>query len=103
MMFVDNKDKRHRKFYRQFNKLSLEEQLLTLTFIMVAYTEDIFFSGKLPQDIKTDPYLVKTSQANSSVISMIPSFNPHEGAREEFSLSNRKNIPNLVSEEYKLR
>lgn len=103
MIFVDNKDKRHRKFYRQFNKLSLEEQLLTLTFIMIAYTEDIFFSGKLPQDIKTDPYLIKTSQANSSVISMTPSFNPHEGAREEFSLSNRKNIPNLLSEEYKLR
>ena len=103
MMFVDNNDKRHRKFYKQFNKLPLEEQLLTLTFIMIAYTEEIFFSNKLPQEIKTNPYLIKASQSNASIISMMPYFNPHEVAIKEFSLSNRKNIPNLLSAEYKLR
>lgn len=102
-MFIDNGDKRYRKFYRQFNKLPLDEQLSTLTLIMFLYTEDVFFSVKLSETILKNQYLIEASQANPSIISIVPNFNPHEESKKVFSLSKRNNIPNLLSEEYKLR
>ena len=46
-MFIENGDKRYRSFYKQFNKLPLDEQLAALTFIIFAYSEEVYLSNSI--------------------------------------------------------
>lgn len=38
VMFIEDGDKRYRPFYKQFNKLTLEDKLAALTLIMFMYS-----------------------------------------------------------------
>jgi hypothetical protein len=102
LMFIDNGDTRFRKFYKQFNKLSLDDRLATLTYIMFAYSENIFFSKNIMDLVKNNSALVEAGQSGQDILSNTPYFNPIELAKEKFDLSKRKNVLNLLSEEYKL-
>lgn len=103
IMFIESGDKRYRKFYKQFNKLSLDDKLLALTFIMFAYSEDMYFSKSIEKDILSSPQLCEAGCAGQDILSLIPVNNPIEKLRKTLNLDNRHNIPNLLSEKYKLR
>ncbi len=102
MMFVENGDKRYRKFYKKFNSLTLEDRLQTLTYIIFAYSEDVFFSKKISEEAKACSELVCASQQAQDVFSQIPICNAIDMAKENFALERRVNISNLLSEKYKL-
>lgn len=102
MMFIGNGDARYRKFYKQFNKLTLEDRLSTLTYIMFAYSENIFFSKKIESLVKNNSALVEAGKSGQSILSDIPYFEPLEVAKEKFNLSKRKEVLNILSEEYRL-
>ena len=55
VMFIEDGDTRYRRFYKQFNKLPLEDKLAVLTYIIFLYSEDIYFS-KSP--INTLPFSI---------------------------------------------
>ena len=44
MLFIDARDNRYRKFYRQLNKLPLEEQLSAINYIIFSYSENVYIS-----------------------------------------------------------
>lgn len=102
VMFVDDGDNRYRNFYKHFKKLHLEDRLATLTYIMFAYTEDVFFSKKILSEAKSSSELVNTSQITSTIISATPYADPYNKVLEVFDLSKRNSIPNLLSEKYKI-
>lgn len=52
MLFIDARDKRYRKFYKQLNKLPLEEQLSAINYIIFSYSENVYM------DIKTLQYVM---------------------------------------------
>ena len=103
MMFVDNGDTRYRKFYKTFNSLELEEQLLTLVYIMFAYSEEVYFSPNIHKKAKESSALINTSQLGQDIVSLTPKFNPLEMLKKNFDLSQRKRIPNFLQQEYKIR
>lgn len=103
IMFVDSENKRYRKFIKQFNKLSPDDKLAALTFIMFAYSEDIFFSKNIQQTITSNPALCEASRASQDVMGSYLGVDPYEVIRENYDLSKRHSIPNLLSEAYKLR
>lgn len=103
MMFVDSEYKRYRNFYKKFNKLSLEEKLSTVNYIIFLYSEDIFFSKEVPNDILQNQNLIDTSKQTSMALSDNTFISAIENAKEIYDLSKRNSIPNLLNEKYKVR
>lgn len=104
MMFMDEEHKRYRQFYKQLNNLSKEDQLSVINYIVFLYSEDIFLSKQIDEEILSNENLknvskqiqlaIRVGSSNSNVI---------EEAKEVYDLSKRNKIPNLLSKEYKLR
>lgn len=103
MMFIDSNDKRYRNFYRKFNKLSHYDKLALVNYIIFLYSEDVFLSKEIPEEILKDEKLVEISQQSSLVFSMNPASSEIDEAKKIYDLSKRSKIPNLLSEKYKLR
>lgn len=101
MMFVRNGQKRLRPFYRDFLKMSEDQQLQVLTYIILSYSEEVFFSKDLINQIKDLPKL-------GYVCGQTSMFNGYENdvkerlreLAQDYNLSNGKNIPNLLSAAY---
>ncbi|MCD3216156.1 hypothetical protein G8S55_02665 [Clostridium botulinum C] len=103
MMFVDSTYKRYRNFYKKFKKLSHEEKLAIVNYIIFLYSEDIFLSKKIPTEILKNKELIDVAKQSSLAISINPFMKVIEKAKEIYSLSKYKNIPNLLSPKYKLK
>lgn len=101
IVFTENHDKRYRNFFKQFNQLSAEEKLGVINYMILLNSEDYFFSPTIQQ--------IMGSKEISKIVALTSDYtrtaneNPYNGLREKFDLSNWKCIPNLLSEENKLR
>lgn len=103
ILFIDSKDKVYRRFYKQFNKLAHEDKLLALTYIIFIYSEDIFFSKEIDAEILRSKTLKEASRVSTDIISDSPLTDGLSFALKNFSLDNRHEIPNILSERFKLR
>ena len=105
MLFIDTRDKRYRKFYKQLNKLPLEEQLSAINYIIFSYSENVYISKNIDDSILKNEHFIATCQksfiatANHPFVDALDALNV---AIAEFSLSKRNEIPNLLSEEFRL-
>lgn len=102
VMFIEDGDKRYRQFYKQFNKLTLDDKLAALTLIMFMYSEDMYFSKSIENEVRESKALCEAGKTGQDIISFTPFFDPLEILRESHSLDKRHEIPNLLSEKYKL-
>lgn len=112
MLFVEEGEKRYRKFYKQFKKLSPEDQLAAVNYIIFAYSENVFLNPKTQNKMKENKQFIKmcgqTIEAWAEVTPStihnydVPSEVLLSKALKEFSLSKRHEIPNLLSEEYSI-
>ena len=102
VMFIDNGDKRYRRFYKQFSKLSLEDKLAALTFIIFAYSEDMYFSKTIYDETVNNQALCNVGRTGQDVLSSTPFFDSMEVIRDSYDLNKMHDIPNLLSEKYKL-
>ena len=103
MMFIDSKHKRYRKFYKQFKKLSHEQKLALVNYIIFLYSEDIFFSKEIPDEILENQKLINVAQQTSMFMISDRSISAIEEAKTIYDLNKKNDIPNLLSKEYKLR
>ena len=103
MLFIEDGDKRYRKFYKQFNKLDLDNQLAALTFILFAYSEEVYYSKTIKPELLSHPEMTLVVQSGQDIMSTTQHFNPYEQIKSRFDLLRRRDIPNLLSEKYKLR
>ncbi|WP_221372837.1 hypothetical protein [Clostridium perfringens] len=103
MMFVDSKYKRYRNFYKSFRKLSQEDKLSLVNYIIFLYSEDIFFSKEIPINVLQNKDLIDVSKQSAIALSINPYIKAIDKAKDIYDLSKHNNIPNLLSEQYKLR
>lgn len=103
MMFVDSSYKRYRNFYKKFNTLHQQEKLAIINYIIFLYSEDIFLSKEISTDILQNKALINVCKQSSMIISNKPFTNVIEKAQNVYDLSKYSNIPNLLSEKYRLR
>ncbi len=103
MMFIDSNSKRYRNFYKKFNKLSHNDKLSLINYIIFLYSEDVFLSKKIPKEILEHDRLIEVCQQSSVAILDNPLVDVTEALKEEYDLSRMNEIPNLLSEQYKLR
>lgn len=101
-MFINNGEKRYRSFYKQFNKLSLYDQLAAITYIMFGYSEEVYFSEEI-KDIIDNNNLKGLSKITTDILAPDYSTEHLNHIINSLSLQQRNTIPNLLSEEYKIR
>lgn len=104
LMFIENSEKRYRKFYRQLKKLSAEDQLAAINYIIFSYIEDVYMNPTIQQELKSHAKFVDVCRKTTDYIAAV-SVSPEMRFRktiQEFSLTKRSEIPNLLSQEYSL-
>lgn len=103
MMFIDSEDKRYRKFYKDFNKLSRDAKLGLINYMIFLYSEDMFLSKELPKEVLADEKLIGLSQRTPIGLTSDPTINPIKEATKIFDLSKWTEIPNLLDERYRIK
>lgn len=103
LMFIDSREKRYRKFYRQLKKLPLDEQLATINYIILSYSENVFLSKAISDDVLRNKQFLDVCEKCNIAVSGSPFNDALQTAIAEYSLSNRNKIPNLLSAEYALK
>ena len=102
IMFVKKGENRYRQFLKQFHKLSLEEQLKALNYIVFNYSEDVFLYKELDQNILNNPFLRESAKQSTIVKSDSPIFDALDTAKNSFDLSKRDLVPNLLDKKYSI-
>jgi hypothetical protein len=102
VMFIEDGDTRYRRFYKQFNKLPLEDKLAALTYIIFLYSEDIYFAKSIEKEVIESQALCGAGRTTQDMFSPLPFLNPLETLKDSHDLNKRHEIPNLLSEKYKL-
>ena len=101
IMFIKEGDKKYRKFYKQFRKLSDADQLAVINYLVFLYSEDYFLARDIDKIVdlnKFNEVAVKTPIIwNSTPVTSTSALS------DEFALTDYNTIPNLLSEYYKLR
>jgi len=102
MVFAEQGQKRYRKFFKQLRKLSPDDQLSAISYILFAYTENIYLSARIAEQVQGNPQFMDVCRIVTDVHSPIMFDEPLPTAIRNFSLSKRNTIPNLLSREYSL-
>lgn len=101
LLFVQKNNKRYRSFFKEFNKLNLNDQLAIINFLIFAYSEDYFLSPQLSKSILDS--LRPVMQLNTELLSLVDSKNKAmEYLKEQYSFKHSIDIPNLLSEKYQI-
>lgn len=103
MMFVDKNYRRYRKFYKSFSKLPIEEKLSIINYIVFLYSEDMFLSKELPEDIFKNDSFINIARQTTIALLPTPYHNALEKAQQEYGLDKHHTIPNLLSNKYKIK
>ena len=106
LMFVENHDKRYSAFRKQFSKLQTDEKLKIINYILFLYSDDIYISPNVDKKIFSNPLLKEVASINATY-QYRPMQKPDQSeiiklAASVYNLSKAKDIPNLLSEKYKL-
>lgn len=101
LLFIKDGDKKYRKFYKQFRKLNEDDQLSVLNYIIFLYCEDYFLARDIEKHINLEE-LKDVANRTPVVWDSVPKHNT-DVLSDEFSLTNHKSIPNLLSEKNRIR
>lgn len=100
MMFIEQGEKKNRRFYRQLKKLPENDQLAAINYIIFSYTENVYVYGPVADMVQSDIRFKDTYTKTHDYYSFQQPNNPLPTAIREFSLTRRNEIPNLLSKEY---
>ncbi|WP_416045844.1 hypothetical protein [Priestia megaterium] len=103
MMFVDSKHKRYRSFYKQFKKLTPQDKLAAINYIIFSYSEDVYINKEVNEEVLQDTGLIDASRKGFDVLSTQPTVDAEMIGRENLDFSEINSIPNLLSEEFKIQ
>lgn len=99
LAFYNNNYKSYSKFAKKMSKLSAEEQLSVLNYIIFKYSEDFYMSPLLKKQIMSSSSLMNT--ISSTPFTQNPSLTGDTSLLiSEFDLKNHSSVPNLLSEKY---
>lgn len=103
IIFAKSKDKIYRNFRKQINKFSIEEQLAVINYMIFSYSEDVFLSKEIDEKVLMDEALVAATRLSPEVLVMGTNQVDMAVVKESFSFSKRNDLPNLLSEKFKIR
>ncbi|MPM59844.1 hypothetical protein SDC9_106690 [bioreactor metagenome] len=102
-MFIDKNSKRYKSFYKQFNKKADSEKLRIINYIILSYSEDVFFYKGIDHSILGNKKLVYTVGKTSYFETTDKYVNPWNIIKEDFDFSDIDKVFNFLGEENKIR
>lgn len=105
MMFFEINNKRYYDFCSQFKRLDFDDQLAAINYILFAYTDNIFMHPKIHKELQTNTKFMDVCKISPAINSPIPFLfdDPMAKMIQEYSLSRRHEIPNLLSRDYAIK
>ena len=103
LLFLEQGKKRYRNFCKQLRKLSLEDQLAAINYIIFAYTENVFLSATIAEKMQKNESFMDVCRITADFKTKFLIGDPLKTAVKSFSLSRRNTIPNLLSKEYAIK
>lgn len=101
LLFTDKKHTRYRQFAKQFKKLSDENKLKAINFIIFSLSEDMYLSKTIDNSIYDDKDLKSITGLTS--VKDITEKNEHEiDIRKAFDFSKMHSIPNFLNMKHKI-
>ena len=102
MAFVPQGCRRYSKFEKQLKKLTVDDQLATINFIVFSNTENVYMHRKLADRLQNYSTFTEICSLTTDYTIHTKSPDPLTRAINVFSLSRRAQIPNLLSKDYAL-
>lgn len=102
MAFVPQGCRRYSKFEKQLQKLTVDDQLATINYIVFSNTENVYMNRKLVDKLQSDSTFTEICCLTSDYKIRAQNPDPLAQAINKFSLSRRTQIPNLLSKDYAL-
>ncbi len=103
LMFIRNGEKRYRLFLKQFKKLTMEEKLKAINYIIFSYSEDVYIYKGLDKSILEDQELKMVAKQTPVAIANSPFAEFLEEAMDTYDLDKRNAIPNLLDRANRVR
>ncbi|MDE7348081.1 MAG: hypothetical protein K2N53_00280 [Clostridia bacterium] len=104
ILFVDNNETRYRSFYKKFRKLTEEDKLSVINYMILLYSEDYFLTEDIKQVIESDENTAKIiGQINMLSLTQedLGHTNTLSEIKDLYILSKHKDVINILSEKYK--
>lgn len=107
ILFHKKQFTRYQEFVCQFNKLNENDKLSLINFIIFQYSEDIFISKKINDEVLNNQSLINTAKSTLTSFSTICDTYERqtallELAKNNFNLKKHSTIPNLLDEKFKI-
>lgn len=99
-LFYEKKDKRYRRFFKDFHKYSAKDQLGIINYIIFLYSENFFLSPNIDVEIFNDESFKSIVRCETDIITEIPI---SKDEMSKYNLQNWNNIPNFLSKEFAIR
>lgn len=103
IMFVDSEHKRYRKFYKQLNKLSENDKLMVINYIIFLLSEDVYLNKDIDEEVWENSNLKKIIGQTQNIFGLSTINNPMNNIKESYSFKKMNSIPNLLSKDYKVK
>lgn len=106
-VFIEDGDRRYTKFYKKFKRLSLNEKLKTLNYIILLYSEEWLLTSEIENEVLENSNLLEVLQVTSNSNPAFGSDSKSESlfkqkllqkAVQNFSLQSIPDIPNFLEE-----
>lgn len=102
-MFYHKDDANYYKFERQFNRLSLDEKLQLISFVIINYSEDFYISQNVSSDISSNSLIKNTAKNTFELISCFPENISIQQNEKQKELLNYKSFPNILDNKYSIK
>ena len=103
LIFAKSNDKIYRNFRKQLNKLPLDKQLAAINYMIFSYSEDVFISKKLNETVFSDEALIAATRKTPEVFNLGTNQVDMAVVKENYSFTKMNDLPNLLSDEFKIR
>ena len=103
ILFIDNNEKRYRKFYKKYRSMSQIEKLSVINYLIFLYSEDFYLSSMVKDEIQKNE-TIKTLTGKTSRVFMserdLCNTDVYGSIKKEYDLNKHRDIPNFLSKEY---
>jgi hypothetical protein len=96
LLFIEKESKRYRPFYKAFGKLSLEEKLSAINYMLFALSEDVFLSKNIRDEYIHNDNLREVFGLTSIHMSNTPGID-NDLVKNSFNFSKADSIPNFLT------
>lgn len=102
LCFTNRKHKRYRNFFREVRRLSLDEQLAVIQYLILVYAESPAFSDSIPESFFKDENVISAMAQESTMFGEgIPDLaRDTKHAQNAYSCERAFSLPNLLTEAY---